>query len=348
MGGVCSKDDTAISAPVTQKSASQDALDSTSGKPFEAVYKMGDKLGEGAFSVVKKGTHRTTNRQFAIKIVTRSKLSKEDEVALLDEISILKELKNSHIIRLYDVFKEPQYYFLVTEILEGGELFDRIVSKAYYNEKEARNVCKILFEAIAYCHSKHVAHRDLKPENLLLMSTTDDSEIKIADFGFAKKALSDASLKTQCGTPGYVAPEILEGVAYGTKADMWSLGVIVYILLGGYPPFVETNQRELFRKIRRGQYEFHDEYWGSVSREAKGLISALLTVSPQKRLSAAGALQNSWVKESDEVLEGKDLGTNLQEFKRYNARRKFKAGVHAVILANKLESLGSDFRKNLE
>ena len=119
--------------------------------------------------MVKKGTHRTTNRQFAIKIVTRSKLSKEDEVALLDEISILKELKNNHIIRLYDVFKEPQYYFLVTEILEGGELFDRIVSKAYYNEKEARNVCKILFEAIAYCHSKHVAHRDLKPENLLLM-----------------------------------------------------------------------------------------------------------------------------------------------------------------------------------
>ena len=161
-------------------------------------------------------------------------------------------------------------------------------------------------------------------------STTDDSEIKIADFGFAKKALSDASLKTQCGTPGYVAPEILEGVAYGTKADMWSLGVIVYILLGGYPPFVETNQRDLFRKIRRGQYEFHDEYWGSVSREAKGLISALLTVSPQKRLSAVGALQNSWVKESDEVLEGKDLGTNLQELKRFNARRKFKAGVHAV------------------
>lgn len=127
------------------------------------------KLGEGAFSVVKKGTNKTTNRQYAIKIIIRSKLTKEDEEALLDEISILKELNHPHIIRLYEEYKEPQHYYLVTELLQGGELFDRIVSKAYYNEKEARNVCKILFTAMSYCHSKHIAHRDLKPENLLLM-----------------------------------------------------------------------------------------------------------------------------------------------------------------------------------
>jgi calcium/calmodulin-dependent protein kinase (CaM kinase) II/calcium/calmodulin-dependent protein kinase I len=141
---------------------------------------------------------------------------------------------------------------------------------------------------------------------------------------------SDLSLKTQCGTPGYVAPEILEGVPYGTKVDMWSLGVIIYILLGGYPPFVEKNQRELFRKIRRGEYEFHDEYWASVSHEAKDLISSLLTVNPRRRLDAAGALQNHWVNESDEVLEGKGLEINLQELKKFNAKRKFKASVHAV------------------
>mmetsp|Transcript_1211 Transcript_1211/g.1850 ORF Transcript_1211/g.1850 Transcript_1211/m.1850 type:complete len:398 (-) Transcript_1211:2529-3722(-) len=330
------------------KPVTEDILDSTSGDHFEAIYELGNKLGEGAFSVVRKGTHRTSTRQFAIKVVRRDNLSRDDEAALLDEISILKELENEYIIRLYDVFTERDSYFMVTELLEGGELFDRIVSKEAYNEKEARNVCKILFEAIAYCRRRQIAHRDLKPENLLLMSAANDFDIKIADFGFAKRVLSDASLRTQCGTPGYVAPEILEGVAYGLQVDMWSLGVIAYILLGGYPPFVETNQRELFKKIRKGEYEFHDEYWSTISHEAKGLISALLTVCPQKRLSAVGALQNSWVKESDEVLEGKDLGTNLQELKRYNAKRKFKAGVHAVILANKLESLGSDFRKNLE
>ena len=126
------------------------------------------QLGEGAFSVVKEGSHRQSGDSFAIKIVTKSKLSKEDEIALKDEINVLTELQHKHIIRLYDVFEEPQFYYLITEKMMGGELFDRIVQKSYYNEKEARDVCKILFQAMKYCHDHNVAHRDLKPENLLL------------------------------------------------------------------------------------------------------------------------------------------------------------------------------------
>ncbi|KAL3766516.1 hypothetical protein ACHAWU_000311 [Discostella pseudostelligera] len=264
--------------------------------------------------------------------------------------------------------------------MTGGELFDRIVSKSYYNEKEARDVCKILFEAVGYCHSKCVAHRDLKPENLLLRSEDSDSDIKIADFGFAKKVLTPNSLTTQCGTPGYVAPEILEGIAYDTKSDMWSLGVIIYIMwliafnqyisaffsssLGGYPPFIEQNQRDLFRKIRKGQYEFHDAYWGTVSPEAKDLISCLLTVQPSKRLTAQQALQHSWIMKDASVLATQDLGTNLAELRKYNAKRKFKAAVNAVslgahflilllstscvIMANKMTSLGVNFKADLE
>merc|ERR1712085_136316 len=151
----------------------------------------------------------------------------------MGEIQVLNELQHPHIIRLYKVFEEKDFWYLITEKMMGGELFDRIVAKSYYNEKEARDVCKILFEAIGMCHDNAVAHRDLKPENLLLRSEDNDSEIKIANFGFAKKVLKPNSLTTQCGTPGYVAPEILEGNAYDTKSDMWSLGVIVYILLGG-------------------------------------------------------------------------------------------------------------------
>jgi calcium/calmodulin-dependent protein kinase I len=222
-----------------------------------------------------------------------------------------------------------------------------IVSKSYYNEKEARDVCKILFESIGYCHARSIAHRDLKPENLLLLSEDDDSLVKIADFGFAKKCLTPNSLTTQCGTPGYVAPEILEGVAYDTKSDMWSLGVIIYIILGGYPPFIEQNQRELFRKIRRGQYEFHEEYWGSVSADAKDLISKLLMVDPAKRLSCEEALQHKWMMQDASVLAAADLGTNLSELRKYNAKRKFKAAVQAVIIANKMTSLGADFKANL-
>lgn len=321
---------------------------SSSNKSFTDLYKLGKQLGEGAFSVVKDGVHKQSGNSFAIKIVTKAKLTQEDEDALKDEIAVLKELKHQHIIRLYDVFDESQYYYLVTEKMSGGELFDRIVQKSYYNEKEARDVCKILFEALRYCHSHKVAHRDLKPENLLLFSEHNDSDIKIADFGFAKKCLAPNSLTTQCGTPGYVAPEILEGVPYDTKADMWSLGVIMYILLGGYPPFIEQNQRDLFRKIRKGQYEFHEEYWGQVSSDAKELIASLLTVSPARRLSGSEALLNKWIMGDDAKLAGKDLGKNLQEFKRFNARRKFKGAVKAVMASNKITSLGENFRLNLD
>lgn len=315
---------------------------------FNDSYRLGRTLGEGAFSVVKEGTNKGTGDSFAIKIVEKKKLSTEDEAALKDEIKILKKLLHVHIIRLYDVFEEPSFFYLVTEQMLGGELFDRIVAKSYYNEKEARDVCKILFEALKYCHSKNVAHRDLKPENLLLMSKHNDSEIKIADFGFAKETTSSTCLLTQCGTPGYVAPEILEGVPYGTKADMWSLGVITYILLGGYPPFIEKNQKELFRKIRHGQYEFHVEYWGQVSTTAKDLISSLLTVDPFRRLTAEEALANQWITGDASLLEGKDLGVNLQEFKKFNGKRKFKAAVNAVIARNKLVSLGENFQDLLK
>lgn len=154
-------------------------------------------------------------------------------------------------------------------------------------------------------------------------------------------------MTTQCGTPGYVAPEILEGKPYDTQADMWSLGVIVYILLGGYPPFIEQNQRELFRKIRKGQYEFHEEYWGQVSEDAKNLIRKLLTVSPTQRYDAEAAMRNGWIGADASKLEAQNLGVNLEQFKKFNAKRKFKAAVKTVVAANKLQSLGIDFKLNL-
>lgn len=172
--------------------------------------------------------------------------------------------------------------------------------------------------------------------------------VKIADFGFAKRCLKPRSLKTQCGTPGYVAPEILEGQLYDTQADMWSLGVIVYILLGGYPPFIEQNQRELFRKIRKGQYEFHEEYWGQVSAEAKQLIGSLLTVDPSKRMTADNSLSHLWITEDGASLASHDLGLNLDQFKKFNAKRKFKAAVKTVIATNKFTSLGANFKELLE
>lgn len=323
--------------------------DSSAGLSFSEIYRLKGVLGTGAFSTVREGKHRADRKTtFAVKCVNRAKLTEEDAAALLEEVAILTEFKHPNIIRLYDFFEEPSTYYLVMENMSGGELFDRIVAKAYYNEKEARDTCKIIIDAVRYCHDNQVAHRDLKPENLLLQSADDDSAVKIADFGFAKRVYKPNSLTTQCGTPGYVAPEILEGTPYDQASDMWSVGVILYILLGGYPPFIENNQRELFRKIRKGEYEFHEEYWGTVSEGATELISSLLQVNPAKRLSARDALSNKWICEDDATLLDRDLGANLEEMKRFNAKRKFRGAVSTVMAVNKLQSLGSDFFNNLK
>lgn len=315
--------------------------DSRTGMAFGELYTLNKVLGTGAFSTVRSGIHkRSPTKEYAIKCVQRSKLNEEDILALKDEVAILAALRGcNHIIRLYDFFDEPDQFYLIMETMYGGELFDRIVQKSYYNEKEARMTCKILLEAVNYCHERRVAHRDLKPENLLLRSETDDSSIKIADFGFAKIVKSPQSLKTQCGTPGYVAPEILTGTPYDESADMWSVGVILYILLGGYPPFIDDNQRKLFRKIRKGQYEFHEEYWGPVSDDAKNLISNLLCVNAENRLTAREALQSNWISvATDESLEKTDMMSNLIEMRKFNGKRKFRAAVKSVIAVNKLKN----------
>jgi len=319
------------------------------GKHFKKEYKVGEEIGSGAFSVVRKGSHRKTGEEYAIKIITKAKLKEDDEIALKQEIEILQDMHHENIMRLHDVYtEEPKYYYLVTENLEGGELFDRVVAKSYYNEKEARDACKVLYEAVRYIHEKKVAHRDLKPENLLLQNAYDDAKIKIGDFGFAKKCEEPKSLRTACGTPGYVAPEILEGKSYDMQVDIWSLGVIVYILLGGYPPFLENNQKELFKKIRAGDYVFHEEYWKAVSEEAKNMIRSMLTVDPDKRATSERILTDCpWMSEGDAALAGKDLGVNLQKFKEFNAKRKFKSLVDAVVAVNKFKSLGENFRDHL-
>ena len=175
----------------------------------------------------------------------------------------------------------------------------------------------------------------LTTSQFFVQSNDNDSDLKIADFGFAKKCPL-TGLTTMCGTPGYVAPEILERVAYDTQCDLWSLGVIVYILLGGYSPFEEKTQDALFARIRAGDYTFHEEFWHSVSDLAKDLIRKLLNTNPRKRLTAQQALQHPWMTESDDVLASTDLGLNLYELKRYNAKRKFRAAVKTIIATQKL------------
>ncbi|CAM9817699.1 unnamed protein product, partial [Ectocarpus sp. 13 AM-2016] len=241
-------------------------------KRFSRSFDLGKKLGEGAFAEVFEATvkgDRPGGKSYAVKRTVRRGLAKEDEKGLLEEVRILRLLQHSNVVTIYQFFKDdPDYYYMVMENMAGGELFDRIVQKSYYNEEEARDLCRVLLDSIKYCHELGIVHRDLKPENLLLTSKHDDAGIKLADFGFACSVLN-GPVSEQCGSPGYVAPEILRALPYGTSVDMWSVGVIIYTLLGGYPPFHDENQTRLFRRIKAGSFKFHDEYWSNTSLEAK-------------------------------------------------------------------------------
>lgn len=333
--------------PPTSKSGSS-APPKSSSDPTHTLserYTLGEVLGEGGYSVVKLGiSNDQFKRKVAVKVVTRSNISKDDEQSLRSEVAIGLELKHPNIVRVLDFFEEPKFFYIVLEYLDGGELFDRIVKKSFYNEKEARDVVCLVLRAIQYCHHLNIVHRDLKPENLLLTSKDDDADTKIADFGFAVKVTGN-NITTQCGTPGYIAPEILENKPYGLAVDMWSFGVILYILLGGYPPFYDDNQKILFKKIIKGEYTFHPEYWGGVSEDAKDLIRGLLTHDPAKRLTVDQALKHKWIIEKAEELEKRNLDTNLAELRKYLATRKLKAGVRAIMTVNRMKNLVSAAKK---
>jgi calcium/calmodulin-dependent protein kinase I len=205
--------------------------------------------------------------------------------SLKTEVHILKSVNNPNIVELLDVYEDDENVYLVMELLTGGELFDRIVNKYPngYSEKTASILIKKIVSSIQYLHKLGVVHRDLKPENLLYASEDNDSDIKITDFGLAKIANGEVMLKTACGTPNYVAPEVLLNHGYDSSVDMWSIGVILYILLCGFPPFYSENTPELFDQIINGVYDFPSPYWDNISNSAKSLIQGLLQVDPKKK-----------------------------------------------------------------
>lgn len=303
---------------------------------FKRKYILSHELGRGAFSIVRLAVAKESQKHFAVKIIQKKKMDESDVEDLLSEIYILGQLSHPHIIGLIEMFDEKSDYYVVTELVRGGELFNRIVSKKSYTEKGARDLIKSFIETIAYIHSKGVVHRDLKPENLLLTSETDDIDIKIADFGFAKRICDLKDNEPPCGTPGYVAPEILRRDRYGAEVDIWSMGIICYVLLAGYPPFYDDNQARLFAKIKEAEFEFHEQQWKHVSREAKDLISKMICLDQQERWTATQLLEHPWIAAKDDELENRDLTPSITEMKRFNAKRKFRAAASAVVLSNRL------------
>ncbi|CAK8991636.1 Calcium/calmodulin-dependent protein kinase type 1 (CaM kinase I) (CaM-KI) (CaM kinase I alpha) (CaMKI-alpha) [Durusdinium trenchii] len=313
---------------------------------FERRFKIGDKLGQGAFASVYVCIDKDSGEESAVKTINKAAFKSEsDYAATMNEIKILEGLDHPNVINLKGWIEGETKIYVVTDLAKGGELFDRIVQKEFYSERDAAIVVQKVAEALLYLHENGIVHRDLKPENILLMDDSDDAELKLADFGFAKAVdtSSETALLTSCGTPAYVAPEILTGKPYSLQVDMWSLGVLTYILLVGYPPFFSENQRDLLRMVKKGAYSFDPQYWDPISDSAKDLISNLLVMDPAKRLSAKEVLEHEWIAQSLD----KDITPALEQLKHYQSRRRLKKGINAVVALNKLRNIGSSDVRDL-
>lgn len=256
-------------------------------------YDIGPQLGRGRFSKVCEATHKKTGVKHAVKIIDKGKLIATEKELLRTEIAILKLVTHPNIIRLHDVYEDKQYIFIVTELVGGGELFNRIVGRSRYTESEARIVMVPLLESVAYLHRLGIVHRDIKPENILCGEKLDD--LKIADFGLSKLVHPEEIMKMPCGTLNYVAPEVLSLVGYGREADIWSVGVIMFLLLRGDLPFHGKTKNEIIQKTLHADVNLEgDAAWHSISPSGKALLKGLLTKDPSKRLTAQDALRQEW------------------------------------------------------
>ncbi|KAJ3307017.1 hypothetical protein HDV03_003344 [Kappamyces sp. JEL0829] len=261
-------------------------------------FTFGDTLGTGTFATVRLVTETATGKNYAMKVIEKSK-SKGMEEQIVKEISILKKMKHNNIVRF----------------VSGGELFEHIVNKGYYGEDDAKHIVNGILEAVQYLHNNGIVHRDLKPENLLMSSNEADAEVKLSDFGLSTMMNSETEnlMKTKCGTLMYCAPEILRGEQYTKSVDMWSIGVITYVLLCGYPPFFDQNDTVTLQLILAAKFEFLSPDWDDYTEKAKDFISGLICSDASKRLDCEGALSHSWLSLEIAVKKnvGMRVGTNL-------------------------------------
>ena len=271
--------------------------------PITHLYTLGALLGRGAVASVRLGIERSTGKEVAVKIVNILNLSTRSLEDLNREVRILYASNHANIVHLIRAYRDATHCYLVQELVSGGELFDAILRTGHIREHRARDIARHLSSAIAYLHCKGIAHRDIKPENVLMSHTSD--VVKLADFGLAVEiqTSSPANLKRFCGTPMYVAPEIVERATHGFKADVWSLGVLFYVMLSGETPFPDEDDADnLWNLIKEGKWSFKDcstNVWDTISIDCKDLISNMLIVNPEKRYSAQDVCNHCWFASSN-------------------------------------------------
>ncbi|XP_069374686.1 calcium/calmodulin-dependent protein kinase type II delta 1 chain isoform X16 [Paralichthys olivaceus] len=309
---------------------------STTCTRFTDEYQLYEELGKGAFSVVRRCMKISTGQEYAAKIINTKKLSARDHQKLEREARICRLLKHPNIVRLHDSISEEGFHYLVFDLVTGGELFEDIVAREYYSEADASHCIQQILESVNHCHINGIVHRDLKPENLLLASKLKGAAVKLADFGLAIEVQGDQQAWFGfAGTPGYLSPEVLRKDPYGKPVDMWACGVILYILLVGYPPFWDEDQHRLYQQIKAGAYDFPSPEWDTVTPEAKDLINKMLTINPAKRVTATDALKHPWICQRSTVASMMHRQETVECLKKFNARRKLKGAILTTMLATR-------------
>jgi len=306
---------------------------SNHGKVHDMYLMEDKKMGEGTYGAVVKGTHKPTNRVRAIKIITKGQMKNVERFKR--EIDIMKMMDHPNIIKLFETFEDARSVYLAMELCTGGELFDRIIEAGHLGEKEAATVIQQILRAICYMHDKQVCHRDLKPENFLFATkdALDKSVLKIIDFGLSCNFKTGQTMSTRAGTPYYVAPQVLQG-KYDYLCDLWSVGVIMYILLCGYPPFYGRNDQEVLSKVKRGNFSFQEKDWGRISGDAKDLIRNLLRLDPNERFSASEALSHQWIKTTAPKSSANLLRSNpalIENLRNFSSQNKLKKAALTII-----------------
>ncbi|XP_052006531.1 calcium/calmodulin-dependent protein kinase type II subunit gamma-like isoform X34 [Xyrauchen texanus] len=308
---------------------------------FTDEYQLYEELGKGAFSIVRRCVKKSTGQEYAAKIINTKKLSARDHQKLEREARICRLLKHPNIVRLHDSISEEGFHYLVFDLVTGGELFEDIVAREYYSEADASHCINQILESVSHIHQHDIVHRDLKPENLLLASKMKGAAVKLADFGLAIEVQGDQQAWFGfAGTPGYLSPEVLRKDPYGKPVDIWACGVILYILLVGYPPFWDEDQHKLYQQIKAGAYDFPSPEWDTVTPEAKNLINQMLTINPAKRITADQALKHPWICQRSTVASMMHRQETVECLRKFNARRKLKGAIITTMLVSRNFSVG--------
>lgn len=289
------------------------------------IYKIIEKLGSGSFGQVYKVQHRETKQLRALKMVKKTALKYQDEKSdELVEIKISQQLEHPNILKLFEVSQDEKNFYIVSELMTGGDLFNQISKISSYTEKNAAVIIEQILSVVAYLHAKNIVHRDLKPENIMLETNKQgDLNVKIIDFG-AANYFKGQPLKMKIGTAYYIAPEVIKK-SYGLKCDIWSVGVIMYVMLCGYPPFEGDDDEEIMKSVQEGKFDFSGEEWDVVSKEAKNFIKKLLTYNENDRIDAEAALKDPWIVKNKSVdnLSISALKKPIENMRKFHQRPQF-------------------------